>query len=52
MVTRYFTGSADYAMLNDIDVWLGGAHLTNDTLWRWDEQSASLERQQGHQNGH
>lgn len=30
-------GKADYVALNPIDRWLGGTHLTNDNLWRWDE---------------
>jgi hypothetical protein len=30
-------GAADFVELNGIDAWLGGVHLTNDNLWRWDE---------------
>ncbi len=39
---RVLTGQADFVELNGIDLWLGGAHLTNDTLWRWDEQKQAL----------
>ena len=30
-------GEADYVSLNGIDAWLGGVHLTDSNLWRWDE---------------
>ncbi|HEY9501768.1 MAG TPA: DUF1835 domain-containing protein [Pyrinomonadaceae bacterium] len=46
------SGTADYARLNDFDIWLGGAHLTNSTLWRWDEDAKKLEYQQDERNGH
>jgi len=29
-------GRADHASRNTIDVWLGGTHITNETLWRRD----------------
>lgn len=29
-------GKQDHASRNQIDRWIGGTHLTNDTLWRWD----------------
>ena len=45
-------GKADYTTLNDIDIWLGGAHLTNKGLWRWDERAARLEYQQDTRDGH
>jgi hypothetical protein len=34
----------DFIELNSIDLWLGGAHLTADNLWRWDEQKRKLIR--------
>ena len=45
-------GTADYAKLNDVDLWLGGTHLTNDLLWRWNEHTAKLEYQQRERDGH
>jgi hypothetical protein len=35
-------GRADHIALNGIDRWLGGAHLTTKSLWRWDESNGSL----------
>jgi hypothetical protein len=32
---RVLTGADDIEM-NDIDMWLGGVHLTKEQLWRWD----------------
>jgi len=29
-------GSVDYITVNDPDFWLGGVHLTKETVWRWD----------------
>jgi len=29
-------GAKDHAASNTIDRWIGGTHLTNDALWRWD----------------
>jgi hypothetical protein len=39
---RVLTGQADFIRLNGIDLWLGGVHLTNNNLWRWDEQKHAL----------
>lgn len=37
-------GEADFVALNGIDLWLGGAYLHGgEGLWRWNEQSRSLE---------
>ena len=30
-------GEVDDATINDRDLWLGGAHLTKETMWRWDD---------------
>ncbi|HEY2830024.1 MAG TPA: hypothetical protein VGJ88_07880 [Thermoanaerobaculia bacterium] len=30
-------GEVDFVSVNDPDYWLGGAHLTRDNVWRWDE---------------
>jgi hypothetical protein len=37
-------GDADFVALNGIDSWLGGVHLTANSLWRWDESSGSIHR--------
>jgi len=39
---RVLAGQADFIELNGIDLWLGGVHLTNDHLWRWDELKQAL----------
>jgi hypothetical protein len=31
-------GKADFVDLNNASLWLGGAHLTRERMWRWDEQ--------------
>ncbi len=36
------SGRADHATLNEIDLWLGGTHVTNDNLWRWDTETGTL----------
>lgn len=35
-------GGEDYAGRARIDFWIGGTHITNDTLWRWDRDNAQL----------
>ena len=35
-------GKADYIALNNADLWLGGAHLTHEKLWRWDESAQKI----------
>ncbi|HEY2093618.1 MAG TPA: hypothetical protein VGJ81_17225 [Thermoanaerobaculia bacterium] len=30
-------GEVDFVAVNEPDYWLGGAHLTRDNVWRWDE---------------
>jgi len=35
-------GRLDHTVANGIDRWLGGVHLTPDSLWRWDERHARL----------
>jgi hypothetical protein len=35
-------GKADYIALNNADLWLGGAHLTHEKVWRWDEQAQKI----------
>jgi uncharacterized protein DUF1835 len=37
-------GRSDFIDVNSIDLWFGGAHLTADNLWRWDEQNRKLIR--------
>jgi Domain of unknown function (DUF1835) len=33
---QVLAAEADYLALNGTDFWLGGAHLTNGKVWRWD----------------
>ena len=35
-------GKADFIALNNADLWLGGAHLTYEKLWRWDESAQKI----------
>jgi hypothetical protein len=35
-------GEADFVVLNVIDLWLGGVHLSPNNLWRWYESSETL----------
>ncbi len=35
-------GDKDHAALNQIDTWIGGTHVTNDNLWRWDPAKRTL----------
>lgn len=37
------SGSVDYLALVDPDCWLGGAHITRESIWRWDEQLRKLQ---------
>jgi hypothetical protein len=37
-------GETDFVKLNGIDQWLGGVHLTETNLWRWDEQKQEVVR--------
>jgi len=37
------SGSVDYLALVVPDEWLGGAHLTGESIWRWDEQLRRLQ---------
>jgi hypothetical protein len=37
-------GEADFVELNGIDLWLGGVHLSDSNLWRWDEEKQRLRR--------
>lgn len=36
------TGQADFILSNGINQWLGGVHLKDDNLWRWDEQKQTV----------
>ena len=38
---------ADDIAVNGIDTWLGGVHLTPQTLWRWDSQKAQIVAEAG-----
>ncbi len=33
---KVLASEADFLDLNGADFWLGGAHLTNGKVWRWD----------------
>jgi hypothetical protein len=35
-------GKADFIDLNNAGFWLGGAHLTRERMWRWDEQRQAV----------
>lgn len=35
-------GRADHVPLNGIDRWLGGVHVTAQSLWRWDAERGTL----------
>ena len=35
-------GKADFIDLNNAGFWLGGAHLTREHLWRWDEAKKEI----------
>lgn len=39
---RVLAGDADWCAHQPIDRWIGGVHLTGETLWRWDEASESF----------
>ncbi|HVR38831.1 MAG TPA: DUF1835 domain-containing protein [Thermoanaerobaculia bacterium] len=39
---KVLTGELDATAANDPDTWLGGAHLTKETLWRWDERARRI----------
>ncbi|HEX7152453.1 MAG TPA: hypothetical protein VF618_13275 [Thermoanaerobaculia bacterium] len=35
-------GDVDDTRINDPDVWLGGAHVTKETMWRWDDKQRRI----------
>jgi hypothetical protein len=35
-------GAVDALAVNDPDLWLGGTHLTKETLWRWDANARRI----------
>lgn len=37
-------GRLDRALAKPLDRWLGGTHLTNDNVWRWEPATATLRR--------
>jgi hypothetical protein len=37
-------GRSDHVQLNGIDRWMGGVHLTQRSLWRWDGSALRAER--------
>lgn len=38
-------GKADFVTLNGIDLWLGGVHLREGNVWRWDETKQAVKRE-------
>jgi len=36
------SGESDFVTLNGIDRWLGGVHLTQDSTWRWDDETKAI----------
>lgn len=41
---KVLAGEADFIELNNADQWLGGVHLTAQSLWRWDAGARELRR--------
>jgi len=39
---KVLAGEADFIELNNADQWLGGVHLTSDSLWRWDAEGREV----------
>ena len=39
---QVLNGDADHVILNGIDRWLGGVHVTTRSLWRWDAATRTL----------
>ncbi len=39
---RVLDGKADHVSLNGIDRWLGGVHVTINSMWRWDNHTGTL----------
>jgi len=39
---QVLAGQEDFVQANGIDLWLGGVHLREDNLWRWDAQQQRL----------
>lgn len=39
---KVLAGSADHIALNGIDRWIGGAHLSETNVWRWDPDARTL----------
>ncbi len=39
---KVLAGEADFIELNNADLWLGGVHLTNEVLWRWDAEARAV----------
>jgi hypothetical protein len=37
-------GMVDNTAVNDPDLWLGGAHVTKEELWRWDDDRRQIVR--------
>ena len=35
-------GERDFIEANGLDLWVGGVHLVNDSVWRWDEDNELL----------
>lgn len=35
-------GERDFVQLNGIDLWMGGVHLVDDAVWRWDQHKGGL----------
>lgn len=35
-------GERDFVEINGIDLWLGGAHLSDESFWRWDSMQGRL----------
>ena len=40
--TAVLAGEQDFVELNGIDRWLGGVHLTDTSIWKWNEEQSEL----------
>ena len=40
--TQVLAGKQDHTVRNGVDRWVGGTHLTNDALWRWESNEERL----------
>ena len=44
-------GERDFIEINGMNLWLGGVHLVDDAVWRWDEHSGQLTQRSTYGSG-